>query len=523
MRIVTDPNKLRTRMLAAAALALIPFLALVARFNFVCDDAFISFRYARNFAAGLGLVFNPGVTPPVEGYSEFLWVLLISIAERIGWDPGVFARVFSIASGIALILSLGRRLLARFPDRTAAPMGALLFAATLPPLAVWSTGGMATMPFAWAVFACYDALFGEPGRPRALRATVFACLVVLLRADGAWWVAAVAGAGLACGLRAGQRSLLRASFITAAFSLLVFGAHVGWRFATYGEFLPNTAQVKLGVSARALERGGRYIGLYLLSLPSLGVALLLILGGIKGVRKRALLPALVPLIATWLYALLVGGDFMCYARFLVPSLPFMALLLAAPLASIEERFGAWPSAALAATLACISLLPAFAIHPVPENVRQALRFRWNSDVFESEYTQWARMSGQAAEWRDLGIALRRHSKPGDSLVLGAVGAVGYYSGLFIYDRNGLVTREVAMRPASKGRKSPGHDKAVPPEFFIKDQPTFLDAFLFPTKLQMPKKLRQLRLRGPMPTDARHPQLGELALYVRVTPRKAPPE
>ena len=37
------------------------------------DDAFISFRYARNLLEGHGLVFNPGER--VEGYTNFLWVL----------------------------------------------------------------------------------------------------------------------------------------------------------------------------------------------------------------------------------------------------------------------------------------------------------------------------------------------------------------------------------------------------------------------------------------------------------------
>ena len=41
------------------------------------DDAFISFRYAENFAQGKGLVFNSGER--VEGYSNFLWVILLGL------------------------------------------------------------------------------------------------------------------------------------------------------------------------------------------------------------------------------------------------------------------------------------------------------------------------------------------------------------------------------------------------------------------------------------------------------------
>jgi hypothetical protein len=42
------------------------------------DDAYISYRYARNLSRGLGLVFNPG--EKVEGYSNLLYVLLVSPA-----------------------------------------------------------------------------------------------------------------------------------------------------------------------------------------------------------------------------------------------------------------------------------------------------------------------------------------------------------------------------------------------------------------------------------------------------------
>ena len=52
--------------------ALLALAALAAHLDLLCDDAFISFRYARNLARGDGLVFNPGESPPVEGYSNLL-------------------------------------------------------------------------------------------------------------------------------------------------------------------------------------------------------------------------------------------------------------------------------------------------------------------------------------------------------------------------------------------------------------------------------------------------------------------
>src|SRR5262245_54883150 len=40
---------------------------------FTVDDAYISYRFARNLARGLGLVYNPGER--VEGYTNFLWTV----------------------------------------------------------------------------------------------------------------------------------------------------------------------------------------------------------------------------------------------------------------------------------------------------------------------------------------------------------------------------------------------------------------------------------------------------------------
>ena len=52
---------MRRLLLAAAALGALAFLAWnVGRHGFLCDDAFISFRYVRNLVDGHGLVFNRG-------------------------------------------------------------------------------------------------------------------------------------------------------------------------------------------------------------------------------------------------------------------------------------------------------------------------------------------------------------------------------------------------------------------------------------------------------------------------------
>ena len=60
------------------AIPVIVYLAHAAVFrHWLIDDAGISFTYSRNLAQGFGLVAQPGA-PPVEAYSNFLWVVLLT-------------------------------------------------------------------------------------------------------------------------------------------------------------------------------------------------------------------------------------------------------------------------------------------------------------------------------------------------------------------------------------------------------------------------------------------------------------
>jgi hypothetical protein len=50
----------------------------------VQEDAFISFRYASNLIQGHGLVYNVGER--VEGYTNFLWTLILAGGMALGAD-----------------------------------------------------------------------------------------------------------------------------------------------------------------------------------------------------------------------------------------------------------------------------------------------------------------------------------------------------------------------------------------------------------------------------------------------------
>src|SRR5512145_2670860 len=88
--------------LVASVVLLVHGLAI----SFTNDDAFISFRYARSWAEGNGLVFNVGER--VEGYTNFLWRLLIGILMRSGAEPLLSSRVMGFLASVGTLVLAAR-------------------------------------------------------------------------------------------------------------------------------------------------------------------------------------------------------------------------------------------------------------------------------------------------------------------------------------------------------------------------------------------------------------------------------
>jgi len=120
---------------------------------FLCDDAFISFRYVRNLLSGHGLVFNPGEY--VEGYTNFLWVLeLAAIWGIFGIRPEYGAPWLSVAYTVGTV-AVTLFWVARLPSLESRALigwmalGLLCSSATF---AVWtSAGGLETRQFTFFV------------------------------------------------------------------------------------------------------------------------------------------------------------------------------------------------------------------------------------------------------------------------------------------------------------------------------------------------------------------------------------
>ena len=83
-------------------------------YNFITDDAYISFVFSRNFAEHGELTFNLG--QPVEGYTNFLWTLVLGLVMLLGIPPEWSSRVLGTACALAtlyVVFRLGERVLGR--------------------------------------------------------------------------------------------------------------------------------------------------------------------------------------------------------------------------------------------------------------------------------------------------------------------------------------------------------------------------------------------------------------------------
>lgn len=125
---------------------IISFVLHSLHFNFVCDDAFISFRYAKNFISGHGLVWNIG-GEPVEGYTNFLWVIVTSLFMKIGFEPVIVSKVLGIFFGLCSIVLTYFFSELIFQRKSLLNLIAPVMLGCCGPFAAWSSGGLETQLF----------------------------------------------------------------------------------------------------------------------------------------------------------------------------------------------------------------------------------------------------------------------------------------------------------------------------------------------------------------------------------------
>ena len=217
---------------------------------FFIEDAGISFAFARNLIEGDGLVGYPG-GERVEGYSNFLWTMLVAGLYGLGVPPWTSAKLMGALFGV-LTLPLVYRIV-----RKARPSGgggaALLAAAMLaasPQFVIWAAAGLENSLFCLLLAAGMDSLLREldgDTAHRIPRSAVWFALLAMTRPEG---VAYGGIAGFALVLDCVARRRVRPLLVWGVAFALPILAYQGWRYWYFAWEFPNTYYAKLGIGTR---------------------------------------------------------------------------------------------------------------------------------------------------------------------------------------------------------------------------------------------------------------------------------
>src|SRR5258705_9299615 len=393
-------------VLAGLVLLAIARVALWAILPHANEDAYITFRFARNLAEGHGLTYNAGER--MSGFTSPLWTLWSALGQRLLGDPLVWCRITSIAADM-LTLILMTRMLERHASRTAAWVFAFGFAAwpLFPALAV-SGLEMSLMTAALALVA-WTIERRSRGAGPAL------ALLALTRPEGlvaaaiaAWW--------------ARPRRRWVALALTAG-GLIALTAY-------FGSPVPQTLIAKSQTYGLPGPWGGRHWWLWLvpielgewpqqIDLLALFQSRILIapaaVMGFLHVRRTALAP-------------FVWGGLVVWAGYVVSGVAYFYWYLATPAAPVFVL-------AAAGLPRIVPGRPGFgALGLLLAGTRTIQGVRGSAPRAPSEHDLFGTIAG----------ALHARAHPGESVLLEPIGFIGWQNpDLRVIDEVGLVSPQVA--------------------------------------------------------------------------------
>ena len=427
------------------------------RYFTLLDDAMVSMRYARHLTGGYGLVWNIG-EPPVEGFTNFGWMLLMALLHLFALAPAKISLGVMLASAAILLTNVWvvYRICAELgPGSKFAPLLAAGVTAFYFPLVFWSLRGMEvgllTLLIDLGILLAVRIARGPRGR-LVLLISLVAVLAVLVRLDAAIPLLVIA----ACLLF--EPGTPRRAAAWPILAIVLTGAALLWfQHSYFGDFLPNTYYQKMG-GYPAWERIRN--GLLMLNEHAardfLAPALIALAGMIayKDLRGRAGLLLGCIFLSQIAYSVWIGGDYAeaevdVANRFITQGMPALFILfsLAADRILTDVLAARRPKSKLkpgqeAALSLCLAAGLLLVVSGEPW-------MKWAIDNAPLLKADIRRVK--------LGLFLAQYTSPEATIAVHAAGQIPYFSDRRTIDLLGLNDPVVARGPAS-GPFYPGHDK-----------------------------------------------------------------
>ncbi|MEA4907633.1 MAG: hypothetical protein VB089_08435 [Anaerolineaceae bacterium] len=496
------PRRPAASLLTAAVLFLLPIAVRLVPGPRTVDDAYITFRYARNILNGSGFVYNPGehvlgTTTPL--YTGLMALLALPAGGPQAPFPLLALGVNALADAITCLLlwDMGRRL---FAPRVG--MAAALLWAVAPFSVTFAIGGLET-----SLYVCLltGAAWAHMTGRRTLAAAC-AALAILTRPDALLLVGLLALDRAYLAWRR-QEPLRLAELATFSLPLAAWGI-----FATlyYGSPLPHSVAAKLAVYhlsagealVRLLQHYATPFFEYELFGPAgtaVGLILYPFLFWIGARKARRAIPRLLPFILyPWVYLIIFSlANPLIFRWYLTPPLPayFFFILLGADtlLRQVLPRLLPGAAGQTAVSLLVLIALPlGFSLSQwerLPDHgpQRPAPKMAWIK--LELLYQQVAREIAPQMDGETV-------------LAAGDVGVLGYYTPARILDTVGLNSPE-ALEYYPIDPQAYVINYAIPAGMVVNQQPgwlVFLEVYGRRTLLADPAFQSGYTLWEGLPTD-----------------------
>lgn len=213
------------------------------RYFCLFDDAMISMRYAKNFAHGYGLVWNPG-GEHVEGFTNLLWVLYMAFFHVLHIPEAKISLMIQASNAAFLLLNLGvvSNLALRSTGSFVGALSAACLTAVYLPLNTWSLQGMEVGILTLIVTtSIWLTARQRPDSKRSLSSYWLLGIGTLVRIDLVVPYVALMAYEAVFHKKDRFKFLLYSGLILAFF----VGIQTGFRLWYYGAFLPNTYYLKM--------------------------------------------------------------------------------------------------------------------------------------------------------------------------------------------------------------------------------------------------------------------------------------
>jgi hypothetical protein len=437
------------------------------------DDAYIFLRYADNIAHGYGFVWNRG-DAPVEGYTSFLYLMLLTGLRMVGFtSERVLGWSGIILSALTLVVTIKvAEIILR--SRISVPdLVVLILCGFSPNFVYWAMRGMDVPLFTFLLLvSTWVYLKYMYGNVPAWGVGLCFALLALARPEGILiFLPTLICDSVRLFIVARERWVRNVLTMVVSFSI-AYVPYFLWRWNYFGYLFPNTYYAKTGGGIIQIREGLIYVvaslkaafGAYFWWVLVLMGILTLLFYFLRGERwpagweKAYLITVAICILGM---AALNGGDHFAYGRFIVPSLPYLALIVVSTFMELLRRHR-WLAIALG-----IVGLTLIGLHYSQSDEYVETKYAWRSVLHQR--MDWLLVNPSDYEvypnWVQgfvmMGKTLRRVASPDESIAVVPVGAIGYYSGMRVIDMVGVVDPVIAHQPFDPyyiETWRPGHDK-----------------------------------------------------------------